>query len=131
MAEKRARKRDLHALMDMRAEARRARKLQKQRSKEIGALLDFKMHTPMSPMEGLPPLVIGGRGKGWTKTIAHLVAHMVLRRHDRCRPLENKPPVAQVRSPTTLRRSLSAEDISSMGMSVEDEDVDDGDDMEM
>ena len=131
VAEKRARKRDLHALMDMRAEARRARKLQKQRSKEIGALLDFKMHTPMSPMEGLPPLVIGGRGKGWTKTIAHLVAHMVLRRHDRCRPLENKPPVAQVRSPTSLRRSLSAEDLSSMGMGVEDEDVDDGDDMEM
>ncbi|TBU56522.1 hypothetical protein BD310DRAFT_773471, partial [Dichomitus squalens] len=47
--------------------ARRTRKLQKQRSKEIGALLDFKMHSPMSPMEGLPPLVVGG-GKGWTKT---------------------------------------------------------------
>ena len=60
--EKPARKRDLHALMDARAEARRMRKLQKQRSKEIGALLDFKMHSPMSPMEGLPPLV---GGKGW------------------------------------------------------------------
>ncbi|KAM5541987.1 hypothetical protein V8D89_004297 [Ganoderma adspersum] len=128
-AEKRARKRDLHALMDMRAEARRTRKLQKQRSKEIGALLDFKMHTPMSPMEGLPPLVIGGGGKGWTKTIAHLVAHMVLRRQDRSRPLENKPPVPQPRTPTLLRRSLSADDLSSMGLGAEDEG--DDDDMEM
>ncbi|KAI1786395.1 hypothetical protein LXA43DRAFT_57452 [Ganoderma leucocontextum] len=133
--EKRARKRELHALMDMRTEARRTRKLQKQRSKEIGALLDFKMHTPMSPMEGLPPLVIGGGGRGWTKTIAHLVAHMVLRRHDRSRPLENKPPATPVRSPTALRRSLSAEDLpllSSTGVSTGAEgDEDDDDDMEM
>ncbi|PIL33246.1 hypothetical protein GSI_04696 [Ganoderma sinense ZZ0214-1] len=132
VAEKRVRKRELHALMDMRTEARRTRKLQKQRSKEIGALLDFKMHSPMSPMEGLPPLVIGGGGKGWTKTIAHLVAHMVLRRHDRSRPLENKPPAPQIRSPTSLRRSLSAEDLSllsSMGVAGGDEDGDD--DMEM
>ncbi|KAI1783687.1 hypothetical protein LXA43DRAFT_307319 [Ganoderma leucocontextum] len=128
--EKRARKRELHALMDMRADARRTRKLQKQRSKEIGALLDFKMHTPMSPMEGLPPLVIGGGGRGWTKTIAHLVAHMVLRRHDRSRPLENKPPATPVRPPTALCRSLSAEDVTGMGTGAEDED-DDDDDMEM
>ena len=128
VAEKRARKRELHALMDMRAEARRNRKLQKQRSKEIGALLDFKMHGPMSPMDGLPPLVMGGRG--WTKTIAHLVAHMVLRRHDRSRPLENKPPTTPVRSPSVLRRSLSAEDLTSMGTGA-DEDEDDDDAMEM
>ncbi|TBU29258.1 hypothetical protein BD311DRAFT_756827 [Dichomitus squalens] len=130
-AEKRIRKRELHSLMDMRAEARRTRKLQKQRSKEIGALLDFKMHSPMSPMEGLPPLVVGG-GKGWTKTIAHLVAHMVLRRRDRSRPLENKATGLEspLRRPTSLRHSISADDLllstTSTG-SEEDED----DDMEM
>lgn len=133
--EKRARKRDLHVLMDMRAEARRTRKLQKQRSKEIGALLDFKMHGPMSPMEGLPPLV---GGKGWTRSIAHLVAHMVFRRRDRSRPLESKAPAGSPveypcpRRNSGLRMSVSAEDLL-LSMSAESgrEDEDEDDDMEM
>ncbi|KAI0713826.1 hypothetical protein C8Q76DRAFT_650988 [Earliella scabrosa] len=132
--EKRARKRDLHALMDARAEARRMRKLQKQRSKEIGALLDFKMHSPMSPMEGLPPLV---GGKGWTRSVAHLVAHMIFRRRDRSRPLENKVagcPAASpspVRRPSHLRVSESAEDLLSAEAGSDDEDGDGDDDMEL
>ncbi|KAI0806615.1 hypothetical protein C8Q74DRAFT_1453057 [Fomes fomentarius] len=135
--EKRARKRDLHVLMDMRAEARRTRKLQKQRSKEIGALLDFKMHGPMSPMEGLPPLV---GGKGWTRSIAHLVAHMVFRRRDRSRPLEGRAPAgspAESRCPrrnSGLRMSVSAEDLllsMSTASGREDADEDEDDDMEM
>ncbi|KAI0648536.1 hypothetical protein C8Q79DRAFT_579900 [Trametes meyenii] len=116
VAEKRARKRELHAAMEMRAEARRVRKLQKQRSKEIGALLDLKMQTPISPIDGFPPIV--GGGKAWTRSIAHLVAHMVLRRRDRSRPLENKPPpdVLLPRA-SRLRASVSADDLLSLGES--------------
>ena len=107
--EKRLRKRELHSLMDMRAEARRTRKLQKQRSKEIGALLDLKMQTPISPIDGFPPILSGG--KAWTRSMAHLVAHMVLRRHDRSRPLENRPP-----PDTSMRRKSSL----SLGLSIDD-----------
>ncbi|KAI0355215.1 hypothetical protein OH77DRAFT_1425280 [Trametes cingulata] len=113
LAERRARKRELHAAMDMRAEARRVRKLQKQRSKEIGALLDLKMQTPFSPIEGFPPIM--GGGKAWTRSIAHLVAHMVLRRRDRSRPLENRPPpVSPMRRNSYLHLSVSADDLLAM-----------------
>ncbi|KAI0363412.1 hypothetical protein BV20DRAFT_975714 [Pilatotrama ljubarskyi] len=128
LAEKRARKRELHAAMDMRAEARRVRKLQKQRSKEIGALLDLKMQTPISPIEGYPPIMSGG--KPWTRSIAHLVAHMVLRRRDRSRPLENRPPpVCPMRKNSYLRFSVSADDLLAMDAD-RDLDVDADNDME-
>ncbi|RPD71304.1 hypothetical protein L226DRAFT_206529 [Lentinus tigrinus ALCF2SS1-7] len=139
-AEKRMRKRELHSMMDMRVEARRARKLQKQRSKEIGALLDFKMHPPSSPVDGLPPLVWGG--KPWTRSVYHLLAHMMMRRRDRAaRPLESKPVEAHplVRKASRLRLSLSAEDLLDLGASEDmsavagagDVDADGDDDMEM
>ncbi|KAL1947106.1 hypothetical protein VTO73DRAFT_14067 [Trametes versicolor] len=129
LAEKRARKRELHVAMDMRAEARRVRKLQKQRSKEIGALLDLKMQTPISPMEGMPPLV--GGGKAWTRSIAHLIAHMVLRRHDRARPLENRPPPdSSLRRKSSLQFSVSADDLLALGTDDEGLGVDMDCDME-
>lgn len=129
VAEKRARKRELHVAMDMRAEARRVRKLQKQRSKEIGALLDLKMQTPISPMEGMPPLV--GGGKAWTRSIAHLIAHMVLRRHDRARPLENRPPPdSSLRRKSSLQFSVSADDLLALGTDDEGLGVDVDCDME-
>ncbi|KZT11192.1 uncharacterized protein LAESUDRAFT_612610, partial [Laetiporus sulphureus 93-53] len=78
--EKRTRKRDLHIAMDMRAEARRIRKREKQRSKEVGALLDLKMERGVCP------------GSGLTRSIAQLVANMVLRRRDTFRPLANRKP---------------------------------------
>ena len=125
VCEKRARKRELHLLMDQRAEARRHRKLQKQRSKEIGALLEFKMHPEMSPMEDFPLV----SGKGWTRSIAHLVAHMLLKRHDRSRPLESKQQEMMTRRPSYLHRSVSAEDLF-LSVPV-DGDLDEDDDMEM
>ncbi|KAI0719043.1 hypothetical protein C8Q72DRAFT_130985, partial [Fomitopsis betulina] len=67
---KRLRKHDLHVAMDMRAEARWARKHEKQWSKEVGALLDLKMECGVVP------------GKGVMRSIAQLVANMVLRRRD-------------------------------------------------
>ncbi|KAI0761497.1 hypothetical protein BD413DRAFT_607124 [Trametes elegans] len=126
-SEKRARKRELHAAMDMRAEARRVRKLQKQRSKEIGALLDLKMQTPISPIDGFPPILSGS--KAWTRSMAHLVAHMVLRRHDRSRPLENRPPPdTSMRRKSSLSLGLSIDDLVSgedgEDVSVSDADVD-------
>ncbi|KAI0823804.1 hypothetical protein BC628DRAFT_1381907 [Trametes gibbosa] len=112
--ERRARKRELHTAMDMRAEARRVRKQQKRRSKEIGALLDLKMQAPVSPMQGIPPLM--GGGKAWTRSLAHLVANMVLRRHDRSRPLENRTPFdPAMRRKSYLHHSLSADDLLVMG----------------
>ena len=139
-AEKRMRKRELHSMMDMRTEARRARKLQKQRSKEIGALLDFKMHPPSSPIDGLPPLMLGG--KPWTRSVYHLLAHMMMRRRDRAaKPLESKPVEAHTlaRKASGLRMSVSAEDLleyeASEDMSAVadfgDADGDGDDDMEM
>ncbi|KAJ8488401.1 hypothetical protein ONZ51_g3559 [Trametes cubensis] len=131
-AEKRARKRELHAAMEMRAEARRVRKLQKQRSKEIGALLDLKMQTPISPIEGFPPVMMGSGGKAWTRSVAHLVAHMVLRRRDRNRALESKPPPSPLqRKRSYLRMSVSVDDLCAMGESEDgDGDVDMDSDME-
>lgn len=67
---KRLRKHDLHVAMDMRAEARWARKREKQRSKEVGALLDLKTERGVAP------------GKGAMRSIAQLVANMVLCRRD-------------------------------------------------
>ncbi|OJT05575.1 hypothetical protein TRAPUB_3588 [Trametes pubescens] len=50
VAEKSARSRSLHDAMEGRAKAWRVHKLQKQRIKELGALLDLKMQTPISPI---------------------------------------------------------------------------------
>ncbi|OCH85367.1 hypothetical protein OBBRIDRAFT_815103 [Obba rivulosa] len=97
--ERRVRKRELHAAMDARAEARRQRKREKQRSKEVGALLDLKMSRADT---------------GGVRTIAQLVANMVLRRRDTVRPLASRRvaavPHEHVRS--ALFRSVSAEDLA-------------------
>lgn len=107
---KRMRKHDLHVAMDMRAEARRARKREKQRSKEVGALLDLKMERGVAP------------GKGAMRSIAQLVANMVLRRRDTFRPLANRK-TSTVRAPyvhTQLSCCVMAEDL----LESEPEDID-------
>ncbi|KAH9923705.1 uncharacterized protein BXZ73DRAFT_50933 [Epithele typhae] len=87
----RARKRELQVLTEKRADARRARKAAKHRGKEVGALLELKTHTSAAafaflPVAGLPP----PGAKGWTRSLAHLIAHMIFRRRERARPLENR-----------------------------------------
>ncbi|CCM00143.1 uncharacterized protein FIBRA_02170 [Fibroporia radiculosa] len=85
---KRIRKRELHLAMDMRAEARHARKFEKQRSKEIGALMDLKMERGIAP------------GPGAMRSMGQLVANMVLRRRDTFRPLANRNTGALVQPHT-------------------------------
>ena len=114
----RARRCELQALMDMRAEARRARKAQKHRSKEIAALLDLKMHSPVLPIAGLPPV----GGKGWTRSIAHLVAHMISRRRECARPLDNRPAPLDGRRPAMRRRSSLSMVVSAADVLVSSND---------
>lgn len=116
---KRLRKHDLHVAMEMRAEARRARKREKQRSKEVGALLDLKMERGVAA------------GKGVMRSIAQLVANMVLRRRDTFRPLANRK-TSTVRGPyvhTRLAFCLSSDDLN--GLEREDTDADTDTDMDM
>ncbi|CAL1703103.1 unnamed protein product [Somion occarium] len=110
--EKRARKHDLHVAMDLRAEARKARKREKQRSKEIGLLLELKM------CEGGFSMLGFGDGPGDAK---HLVASMVMKRRDTSRPLANRKAASSVRSSskTSLSRSVSHEDLSEALMDIE------------
>ena len=111
---KQLRKHELHVAMDKRAEARRMRKREKQRSKEVGALLDLKMERGIAP------------GKGAMRSIAQLVANMVMRRRDTFRPLANRKTGA-VRGPyvrTQLAFCLSSDDLSDPELECEDTDTD-------
>ncbi|PCH38491.1 hypothetical protein WOLCODRAFT_66711 [Wolfiporia cocos MD-104 SS10] len=103
----------LHCAMDMRAEARRVRKREKQRSKEVGALLDLKMARGPAP------------GRGAMRSLAQLVANMVLRRRDTFRPLANRKPGTPTPThvPSSLSRCVSAEDLTEWVdmMEVEDD----------
>jgi len=101
-AEKCAWKHDLHIAMDMHAEAWRVRKCEKQRSKEVGVLLDLKMERGIAP------------GKGAICSIAQLVANMVLRRRDIFRSLVNRKTTCSEPRPylcSSLCYSVSAEDL--------------------
>lgn len=100
-AEKHARKHEMHVAMEMRAEAKRTRKREKQRSKEIGALLDLKMERNVL------------QGKSVMRSVAQLVANMVLKRRDVYRPLASRKPASAVPLPTQspLRASVSVEDL--------------------
>ncbi|KAL6308590.1 hypothetical protein BKA93DRAFT_725503 [Sparassis latifolia] len=100
LAEKRARKRELHCAMELRAEARQRRKCERQRGKEIGALLALKM-----PGDVVVP------GSGGMRCIAQLVANMVLRRRDAFRPLANRKALPRTYVPSGLQQSTSVEDL--------------------
>lgn len=80
--EKRARKHELHVAMDLRNEARKDRKREKQKSKEIGALLDYKMHRGYSYSASL--------GLDTLDSVRQLVASMMMRRQETCRALSNR-----------------------------------------
>lgn len=100
---KRARKHELHAAMDARSEVRKQRKRSKQKSKEIGALLDYKMNRSSLSEVGVDV----------AKGLRHLVANMVMCRRDSSRALAGRK-VASVEKrfvKTRLSASMSIEDL--------------------
>ena len=99
--EKRMRKYELHVAMEMRSDARKARKHMKQRNREIGALLDLKMERNVL------------QGKTAMRSVPQLVANMVLKRRDIYRPLANRRPasVAFEHRPSPLQASYSVDDL--------------------
>ena len=108
----RARRQEYRAATELRAETRRARKEEKHRLRELGALLDLKLDTRVF------------HGKGSMRSVAHLVADMVFKRHDKSRSLANRKTAAAPRTSSCflsspLRSSFSLEDL------VLDDDLDD------
>lgn len=97
--EKRRHRSELHRAMDERAEARRVRKCERQRSKEVGALMDLKTGHPVSGV------------RGSFRSISQLVAGMLLRRRDVLRPLANRRALPRTYACTALQHSVSAEDL--------------------
>lgn len=99
----RARRQEYRTATDLRAEARRLRKEEKHRLRELGALLDLKLETR----------VFNTRTS--LRSVAHLVADMVFKRRDRTRSLANRKAasVPWTLQPSPLRCSFSAEDLSS------------------
>ena len=87
------RRQELRQASEQRAEARRARKKEKYRLREIGAILDLKM--------GLDRSVFQGRGS--MRSVPQLVANMVLKRRDMSRSLANR----KTASTGTSRRASS------------------------
>lgn len=116
-----ARRQELRAATDMRIEARKVRKEEKRRLRELGALLDVKLNCAVF------------RSKGIIQSVPQLVADMVFKRHDRCRPLANRKAASYCRThvPSPLRSSftedsiVSADDVSLMdSMSADGSDED-------
>lgn len=100
------RRQEYRAATELRAETRRARKEEKHRLRELGALLDLKLDTRVF------------HGKGSLRSVAHLVADMVFKRHDRSRSLANRKTAAAPQTSSCflsspLRSSISFEDLAS------------------
>lgn len=99
----RARRQEYRSATDLRVEARRVRKEEKHRLRELGTLLDLKLETR----------VFNTRAS--LRSVAHLVADMVFKRRDRTRSLANRKVASAPRTlhPSPLRCSFSAEDLRS------------------
>lgn len=134
--EKRMRKRELQAAMDARAEARRIRKREKQRARETGTLLELKMRDTGAyrdrererERERERDIDVEGysmdmdkesdhsnrdrEGKG-VRTVAQLVAGMMLRRRETSRPLAGRAPTSRAKPyvPSALYSFVSLDDI--------------------
>lgn len=99
----RARRQEFRVATDLRAEARRVRKEEKHRLRELGALLDLKLETRVF------------HTKGSMRSVAHLVADMVFKRRDRSRALANRKVASFPRtsSPSLLCSSFTDDDLLS------------------
>ncbi|TCD60404.1 hypothetical protein EIP91_010230 [Steccherinum ochraceum] len=105
LQEKRVRKHELHVATDLRNEARKDRKREKQKSKEIGALLDIKMNGGGYSASGM--------GQAAFVDVRQLVASMTMRRREAARSLANRKSAAAHRPylPSSLSSSVSVEDL--------------------
>jgi hypothetical protein len=74
--------------ISLRAEATRDKKQNKQRSKEVGALLRIKLGDQIAYPAAFAS--VDGRPKGMIGSMSQLVAGMMFRRHDTSRPLVNR-----------------------------------------
>ena len=107
-SEIRLRKHELHLALEARAEARKLRKREKQRSKEIGLLLELKMRGQDDDF------LMMGYGDG-PVNVKQLVASMLMKRRDTSRPLANRGRTMASRPSSrlsSLSRSVSYEDLS-------------------
>ncbi|KAH7924082.1 hypothetical protein BV22DRAFT_538491 [Leucogyrophana mollusca] len=80
-----------HSDLFVRAEARKIRKKEKERSKEVGALLRIKLEDRLgSPPPGEGMDVDFRRRRGVISNISQLVAQMVFRRNETCKPISKR-----------------------------------------
>ncbi len=109
-----------------RAEAKCERKREKEKTREISALLRLKLGDEIvasprseesSPVKGMPPMKKKSRSpKKVIASMAHLVARMVFRRHDIVRPLSTsaldqaRPAGSPLRKSWTVKLDSEEED---------------------
>ncbi|KAI0689307.1 hypothetical protein BC835DRAFT_261540 [Cytidiella melzeri] len=92
------RRQELRTASEMRTEARRARKREKHRLREIGAILDLKMDLERAVFQGRSSM----------RSVPQLVANMVLKRRDVSRSLANRKAAGAKATPSPLRASSAS-----------------------
>lgn len=106
-----SRRQELRTASEMRTEARRARKREKHRLREVGAILDLKLDFDRSVFQR----------RGSMRNVPQLVANMVLKRRDAARSLANRKATGASRAmPSPLRSFASrADDLDEPTVDVE------------
>ncbi|KAA1475902.1 hypothetical protein DENSPDRAFT_842787 [Dentipellis sp. KUC8613] len=104
-------RRALQVAEHRRAEARRVRKMEKERGKELQALLRLKLLEDVPEVGEDVPIRRDGRGKVIISSMPQLVARMVFKRRDTLRPLSRYPVTAYTPSPLSSMMSSSDESV--------------------
>ncbi|EIN08116.1 hypothetical protein PUNSTDRAFT_144539 [Punctularia strigosozonata HHB-11173 SS5] len=113
-------RRELQAVMTLRAEAKRRRKRAKERGREVGALLSLRLRGECPEGERTVEIVSGGgASKGPTRSVSQLAAKMLFRRRESsARLLANRRSAMDLetekRNGSSLSRSVSAEDLTQL-----------------
>lgn len=105
------RRQELRSATEMRTEARRARKREKHRLREIGAILDLKLDLDRSVFQR----------RGLMRSVPQLVANMVLKRRDATRSLANRKAASATRTmmPSPLHASVLSADFDQDELDAE------------
>jgi len=99
--------------ISLRAEATKEKKKNKQRSKEVGALLRIKLGDQVACAPATPTASVDGRPKGMINCMSQLVARMMFRRHETFRPLANRKTATT--NHNYVRSSLSRTTVADFG----------------